>query len=301
MADSSTVASWTISLLDLGQPEAVDIVVSTLSTNQAILLDRLPNVVNIPWLRPGRRLVEVSPGAPEVLAVDLVPQNLPAGTYRARILLQTNDPERPQIVMPVAMTVGGTPVRLLDFQGRSGDLGIVLTWRTADETDHAGFHVMRRDPGAPAEARVSGALLRGERGAYAFEDRDVLPGRSYAYRLAEVSRDGAMAFHGPLSVRFLGAEVLTRPALRPPAPNPFASAATLRFGLPEERPVTLAVFGIDGRRVRTLLDGARMPAGFHEAVWDGVDDTGRRAAAGVYTLRLVAGETRLAHKLVLAR
>jgi len=73
--------------------------------------------------------------------------------------------------------------------------------------------------------------------------------------------------------------------LGPPFPNPFAGATSVRFTLTRPAAVRLGIFDLQGRRVRTLLDG-RLPAGEHVAGWDGADSRGRVTAPGVYFYRL---------------
>ncbi len=90
-------------------------------------------------------------------------------------------------------------------------------------------------------------------------------------------------------------------ALLPAQPNPFASATRVAFTLPQAAGrVRLAVYGLDGRRVRTLVDEA-LPAGPHEVTWDGRDGTGSEAGAGVYFVRLEANGQHLERKVVRAR
>ncbi len=73
------------------------------------------------------------------------------------------------------------------------------------------------------------------------------------------------------------------------APNPFRDGTTLHFGLARGERVHIDVLDVGGRRVRAL--GPRlMDAGAHTVVWDGRDDAGRRAAPGLYFVR-IAGET----------
>ena len=64
-------------------------------------------------------------------------------------------------------------------------------------------------------------------------------------------------------------------------PNPSAHGTALRFALPIAAKVTLDVLDIEGRRVRTLADGA-FEAGEHVRTWDGLGDRRQRMAAGVY-------------------
>jgi endonuclease I len=69
-------------------------------------------------------------------------------------------------------------------------------------------------------------------------------------------------------------------------PNPFTSAATVRFELPEDATVFLAVYNLRGAAVNTLHDGDFLPAGSHEFFWDGRDGSGSLLPSGVYLLRL---------------
>ncbi|MBD3337045.1 MAG: hypothetical protein GF355_16140, partial [Candidatus Eisenbacteria bacterium] len=55
-----------------------------------------------------------------------------------------------------------------------------------------------------------------------------------------------------------------------------------------------------GRRIRTLADGP-VGAGTHTAVWDGRDEQGQPAAAGVYFARMRAPEFEERRSLILVR
>ncbi len=83
-------------------------------------------------------------------------------------------------------------------------------------------------------------------------------------------------------------------------PNPFNPRVTIAFAVPAAGPGALAVFGVDGRRIATLLAG-QLPAGSGQVVWDGRDDAGRDVPSGTYMCRLVAGGTVVVRKLVLLR
>jgi hypothetical protein len=73
--------------------------------------------------------------------------------------------------------------------------------------------------------------------------------------------------------------------LHPNYPNPFNPRTTIKFELNKTGPVDLAVFDVAGRLVKRLVSEP-MPAGHHDAVWEGRDSAGRAAAAGVYFFRL---------------
>ena len=72
-----------------------------------------------------------------------------------------------------------------------------------------------------------------------------------------------------------------------PSPNPARLALTLRFALPRETRVRLAVYDAAGRRVRDLVSGV-LPAGGHAIGWNLLDERGRAVGAGLYFVRLEA-------------
>ena len=62
----------------------------------------------------------------------------------------------------------------------------------------------------------------------------------------------------------------------------------------------LQVFTTSGRLVRTLVDGP-MKSGSHDVVWDGLTDSGRKTASGVYFYRMEAEDFSDTKKMVLVR
>ncbi|MFO7610447.1 MAG: family 16 glycosylhydrolase [Candidatus Krumholzibacteriia bacterium] len=90
-------------------------------------------------------------------------------------------------------------------------------------------------------------------------------------------------------------------ALHPAWPNPFNPSTTLAFTVPEAATVRLTVHDVAGRLVRTLAAGEAVAAGRHERVWDGRDESGHAAAAGVYLGRLEAGTFRSSVRLALVK
>ena len=80
-----------------------------------------------------------------------------------------------------------------------------------------------------------------------------------------------------------------------------ALSTRIRFGLDRSAPVTLKLFGVDGRLVRTLLRGEEQGRGYHEVPWDGRDEHGRQVGSGVFTYQLVTPHAVLHRKLVVLR
>ena len=89
-------------------------------------------------------------------------------------------------------------------------------------------------------------------------------------------------------------------SLAPNYPNPFNSETLIRFALPAQAEVKLAVYSLAGQQVAVLAAGSR-EAGTYTLRWDGRDDQGHALASGVYLYRLQAGGTSALRKLLLLR
>jgi len=89
-------------------------------------------------------------------------------------------------------------------------------------------------------------------------------------------------------------------AFKGAVPNPFNPRTTLHFSLPERGRISLKVYDVMGRLVRTLEDG-RFEAGQHRTVWDGFDDGGRNVASGRYIARLEVDGVPLVKPMTLVR
>ncbi len=68
-------------------------------------------------------------------------------------------------------------------------------------------------------------------------------------------------------------------------PNPFHASTSIRFDLPHEAEVDLTILDLQGRTVKQLA-ASRYHAGAHHLHWRGETESGARAAAGIYFMRL---------------
>ncbi|MCP4581866.1 MAG: T9SS type A sorting domain-containing protein [candidate division Zixibacteria bacterium] len=78
-------------------------------------------------------------------------------------------------------------------------------------------------------------------------------------------------------------------------PNPFNAQTKLAFTLSQPAQVTIDIYGLLGQRVATLGDGY-YTAGDHQLIWNADAET-----SGVYFVRLQAGETVLARRMLLIK
>ena len=86
----------------------------------------------------------------------------------------------------------------------------------------------------------------------------------------------------------------------PARPNPFFERTAIAFYLPEPGEAEISIYGVLGRKVRTLTVGA-LPAGENELEWDGRGDDGDPAASGAYVAVIQAGDREVTRVLLLIR
>ncbi len=199
-------------------------------------------------------------GANQIIA--LYEMYLPAGMYRLRLDAQSGNADLGLSLHPAN-----------DAYQRKSDV-IATSWTAGG--------------GADEEINVE-ISLAGWYGIAAWKVASADLALSGTYRLVLDSPSTPVADDLPLATRIAGAQ-----------PNPFNPQTTIAFDLARPGPVDLAVFDIQGRRVRQLV-AASLPAGHHTAVWTGRDDADRQSASGVYFVRLAADGTAEMGKLVLVK
>ena len=84
-------------------------------------------------------------------------------------------------------------------------------------------------------------------------------------------------------------------------PNPFNPVTTIEYRPEAAGNVTLRVYDVSGRLVRTLVDGHRSAGILHTASWDGLNQGGQTVATGVYFYRLVTATSTQTRKMVLLK
>lgn len=91
--------------------------------------------------------------------------------------------------------------------------------------------------------------------------------------------------------------------LRQNYPNPFNPTTWITFAIPAragETEMRLEIFTIDGRLVRSLVQGKYAP-GTHRVQWDGRDEIGAAVPTGVYFYRIRADKFSASRKLALVK
>ena len=84
------------------------------------------------------------------------------------------------------------------------------------------------------------------------------------------------------------------------SPNPFGLTTSIAYSLPRKSGVSLAVYDITGREVKTLVNEFK-ESGVYRVEWDGRNVTGERVPSGIYFYRLKTGEFVQTRKMVVLR
>jgi len=84
------------------------------------------------------------------------------------------------------------------------------------------------------------------------------------------------------------------------APNPSRDGTTLRFQLRSAETIHVCIYDVAGRVVRDF-GGVRMSAGPQSIRWDGKNSRGEAAPAGLFLVRVNAGEREQVAKLLRVR
>lgn len=177
-----------------------------------------------------------------------------------------------------------------------------LCWRTESEDNTYLWEIERSDQeegGYQIIGTLPGHGTTSQPHDYQFVDTEELPAGTYWYRLCEVELDGKRNYYGPVSVDYYPGGRLEF-ALGRARPNPFNQMTTIKYQVAKGGAASLKIYNVLGQEVRVLAEGEHR-AGRHQAVWDGRDGKGGRAASGIYFYRLESGRDRASGRLTLLR
>jgi len=83
-------------------------------------------------------------------------------------------------------------------------------------------------------------------------------------------------------------------------PNPFNPTTMIRYSLLKSSFVTIKIYNILGKVVRTLVNSQLSP-GIYNVQWNGLTDSGKMTSSGTYIYRIVAGGFVQAKKMILLK
>ncbi|MBX7150246.1 hypothetical protein K1X84_01300 [bacterium] len=210
------------------------------------------------------------------------------------------------IFTSVETSITGTdvtlPVELAYFRTEQSGNEILINWRTESEIENAYWliqkaEVMTENVSAAnldfkTIATIKGQGTKTNATDYSLSDRDAQVGKSYAYRIADISYGGVIVYHEIQYVTFVQPKKFS---LYQNYPNPFNPVTKIKFDLPYLANVKIKVYNILGQEVAELIN-KEMPAGFHTLEWNGRNDRNDIVSSGVYLYRIVANTSDGKHK-----
>jgi hypothetical protein len=156
------------------------------------------------------------------------------------------------------------PVELLSFTATAGDAAATLRWTTASETNNSHFEITRDGVTVSRIEAVNSPT--GSR--YAWEDRGLTNGTTYAYTLVSVDLNGSREQLARTTATPRSNEaIITEYALYQNFPNPFNPTTSITFSLAADGFVTLKLYDVAGQEVATVVSG-EMTAGRHAITYD---------------------------------
>jgi len=84
-------------------------------------------------------------------------------------------------------------------------------------------------------------------------------------------------------------------------PNPFNPETSIALTLKNSGATTVRIYSLDGRLVRTLMEGEFAAAGTHEVRWNGYDNQGNHVPSAVYFVKASQGADVSVFKLIVAK
>ncbi len=178
------------------------------------------------------------------------------------------------------------PVELVRFEAVRDGNAVRLSWDTASETNNAGFEVERAVNGHAFATLgfVEGHGTSTAPKTYTFTDITLpFEGKGLTYRLKQVDFDGTVDYSPLVELDLQAPDAV---ALHENFPNPFREVTTIRYELPRDTAVRLAVYDVQGREVASLVDGAQA-AGRHAIPFHA-----EGLPSGLYFYRLVTDDGR---------
>jgi YVTN family beta-propeller protein len=196
---------------------------------------------------------------------------------------------------------GGTVGISEGLRGEGSKEGNRLYWSDFD-LDETGYNVYRASLKDEAFIKLNDSEIS----QFGYLDADVNIGEEYLYKLGARVGGNRELLIGPITVMTIGGSGVPGTAwLFACEPNPFRSFTRIRYQIArgDEGPkqhVSLNVYNVSGRKVKSLVDEERLP-GFYSVDWNGRDDNDKKLPNGIYFYRLEVADFTSAKKAVLMR
>jgi predicted GH43/DUF377 family glycosyl hydrolase len=173
---------------------------------------------------------------------------------------------------------------------------VEISWTLSEAGAGLRQKILRSSAEDEPYAELNATAIERDGLSFSFTDERTEPGSHYRYAVLVIDGDGTRTLFETDMISIPNLPL----AIERVAPNPFNPSTLIEYTICEAGHVTLCVYDVSGRKVRTLLDSRQAPGRYVES-WNGLDDEGVPATSGVYFIRLESNGRRSAKKAVLAR
>jgi len=178
--------------------------------------------------------------------------------------------------------LGSVPVELVSFAALVGGNDVTLSWMTATELNNLGFNI-ERSTGEDSWNNlgfVEGHGTTSEIQSYTFTDKDLASG-IYNYRIKQIDFDGSYKYYNLKEE--IQIDVPKSYALSQNYPNPFNPTTKIKYSVPADGFVNIAIYNVLGDKVTEIVNSIQ-EAGNYEVTFDA-----SKFASGMYLYRMESG------------
>jgi len=178
------------------------------------------------------------------------------------------------------------PVELISFTAIASGNSVLLNWDTANELNNKGFEIERSSVNGQwlLVGFVDGNGTTTQQQNYFYKDCNLTSGK-YAYRLKQIDYDGSFEYSKEIEVDLFSPLIYS---LEQNYPNPFNPTTTIKFSIAEQAGVTLRVYNILGKEIKTLIE-KELTSGEYIIQWNGKDANDVILPSGVYFIEMTTG------------
>ena len=209
------------------------------------------------------------------------------------------------------------PVQLKSFTGQIRKSIIYLNWTVSSEFNNLGFELYRKTDTDSnfvlIQSYQTDAALKSKGNSTTpqhYGTIDLIPSSSLStiwYRLMQVDYSGIRTELKTIQLKISQHQHDSKSSFHPDQyviypnfPNPFNSSTIIPVQLARPVKISVSVFDLSGKRIKTLFQGYRQ-AGIHTFVWDGTDNRGVSVPSGVYVFDLLTNNLHFTRKMLLVR
>ncbi|MCK4352576.1 S8 family serine peptidase [candidate division WOR-3 bacterium] len=180
----------------------------------------------------------------------------------------------------------------------SGTDRITLHWHLSSIPNLLGYNIYRDTTSGGPYDQINPQVITDT----SYADTTAIPGINYYYVYTILDNNFKESSYSSEASGYIGVEEAEnkphRYLLFGSCPNPFVNYTLVKYAIPEKTYVSLKVYDITGRLVKTLVDNVKEP-GYYAIFWDSRDTNARKLPSGIYFYRLKTSNYRSTKKIIL--